>query len=189
MMHPESTRLSRRRLLAMAGVSAGGALLAQTPLFADGGGAGPAAVSAITANLKNTSFGPLKQIDAGLLNVGYADAGPANGPSVILLQGWPYDIYSYVDCAVSSFFKIYNGYWLLGRPQGRSTLAVVVSRRANRPERPRYRGIQGEDWFFDYEKQGMIKGVELIPPHSHPEDQPSPGPAGRVPANWESLLH
>ncbi|HLZ66614.1 MAG TPA: alpha/beta hydrolase [Aliidongia sp.] len=47
----------------------------------------------------NTSFGPLKQINAGLLNAGYAEAGPANGPTVILLHGWPYDIYSYVDVA------------------------------------------------------------------------------------------
>src|SRR5499427_5335664 len=47
----------------------------------------------------NTSFGPLKQIDAGVLNVGYAEAGPANGPVVILLHGWPYDIHSYVDVA------------------------------------------------------------------------------------------
>ena len=39
----------------------------------------------------NSSFGPLKQIDAGLLNVGYAEAGPATGPVVILLHGWPYD--------------------------------------------------------------------------------------------------
>src|SRR5450432_321623 len=47
----------------------------------------------------NTSFAALKQIDAGLLNVGYAEVGPANGPAVILLHGWPYDIYSFVDVA------------------------------------------------------------------------------------------
>jgi len=47
----------------------------------------------------NTSFAPLKQIDAGVLNIGYAEAGPANGPPVILLHGWPYDIHSFVDVA------------------------------------------------------------------------------------------
>jgi pimeloyl-ACP methyl ester carboxylesterase len=47
----------------------------------------------------NTSFGSLKQIDAGVLNIGYAEAGPANGRPVILLHGWPYDIHSYVDVA------------------------------------------------------------------------------------------
>jgi pimeloyl-ACP methyl ester carboxylesterase len=47
----------------------------------------------------NASFGPLKQIDAGLLNVGYAEAGPANGSPVLLLHGWPYDIHSFVDVA------------------------------------------------------------------------------------------
>jgi pimeloyl-ACP methyl ester carboxylesterase len=47
----------------------------------------------------NTSFASLKQIDAGTLNVGYAEAGPASGPPVLLLHGWPYDIHSFVDVA------------------------------------------------------------------------------------------
>ncbi len=47
----------------------------------------------------NTAFGTLKQIAAGVLNIGYAEAGPVDGPVVILLHGWPYDIHSYVDVA------------------------------------------------------------------------------------------
>lgn len=47
----------------------------------------------------HTSFGSLKQIDAGVLNVNFAEAGPANGPVVFLLHGWPYDIHTYVDVA------------------------------------------------------------------------------------------
>lgn len=46
-----------------------------------------------------TSFASLKQVDAGVLNVGYAEDGPADGPVVLLLHGWPYDIHSYVDVA------------------------------------------------------------------------------------------
>ncbi|NEA39855.1 alpha/beta hydrolase [Streptomyces sp. SID11385] len=47
----------------------------------------------------HTSFPALKQVKAGLLNVGYAELGPARGPVVICLHGWPYDIHSYVDVA------------------------------------------------------------------------------------------
>jgi pimeloyl-ACP methyl ester carboxylesterase len=47
----------------------------------------------------HTSFASLKQIDAGPLNIGYAEAGPANGRAVMLLHGWPYDIHTYVDVA------------------------------------------------------------------------------------------
>ena len=56
-------------------------------------GKGPA------TNATQTSFDPLKQIDAGVLNVGYAEVGPANGAPVILLHGWPYDIHTYADVA------------------------------------------------------------------------------------------
>ncbi len=52
-----------------------------------------------TAAAPAVSFGPLRQIDAGLLNVGYVDAGPADGPAVLLLHGWPYDIHSYAEVA------------------------------------------------------------------------------------------
>ena len=45
------------------------------------------------------SLGSLKQVDAGLLNVGYAEVGPSSGPPVILLHGWPYDIHTYEDVA------------------------------------------------------------------------------------------
>src|SRR5207248_4104002 len=50
-------------------------------------------------NGTNTSFGQLQQIDAGVLNVGYAEAGPTDGSAVMLLHGWPYDIHSYADVA------------------------------------------------------------------------------------------
>jgi pimeloyl-ACP methyl ester carboxylesterase len=58
----------------------------------------PAAVPTIQPGT-HTSFGALQQIEAGALQVGYAEAGPADGPAVLLRHGWPYDIYSYVDVA------------------------------------------------------------------------------------------
>jgi pimeloyl-ACP methyl ester carboxylesterase len=94
----KSKGISRRSLLAMAGVSAGATLFAPRALLAHEDGVLPMMAST-GASAKNTSFGPIKQIDAGLLNVGYAEAGPAGGPAVILLQGWPYDICSYVEVA------------------------------------------------------------------------------------------
>ncbi|MVV52260.1 alpha/beta hydrolase [Pseudomonas sp. PB120] len=52
-----------------------------------------------TSTTAQHSFGPLKHVDAGLLNVAYAEVGPADGPVVILLHGWPYDIHSYTEVA------------------------------------------------------------------------------------------
>jgi hypothetical protein len=47
----------------------------------------------------------------------------------------------------------------------------------------------GEDWFWDFAKEKGVVGQPLAPPTSRPEDQPVPGPAGRVPADWRSLIH
>ena len=46
----------------------------------------------------------------------------------------------------------------------------------------------GEEWFYDYTQDSTVKGLALAPPRWHPEDQPVPGPEGRVPPNWQSLL-
>lgn len=57
-------------------------------------------LTATASGLPNGNpFGEIKQINAGVLNIGYAEVGPANGPVVILLHGWPYDIYSYAEVA------------------------------------------------------------------------------------------
>jgi pimeloyl-ACP methyl ester carboxylesterase len=93
-----SNEISRRRLLAIGGLSTGAAMLGPSLAFANPEANGSAVAPQAQAP-GNTSFAPLKQIDAGLLNVGYAEDGPADGPPVVLLQGWPYDIYSYVDVA------------------------------------------------------------------------------------------
>lgn len=47
----------------------------------------------------------------------------------------------------------------------------------------------GEDWFYDFRSSETIDGPQLAPPSSRPEDQPVPGPAGRVPADWRSQIH
>ncbi len=95
----EEINRPRRRFVGAAAVTAAAARFGMIgPADAQPSKANPADVPTIKPGT-NTSFGSLKQIDAGVLNVGYAEAGPANGPAVILLHGWPYDIYSYVDVA------------------------------------------------------------------------------------------
>jgi hypothetical protein len=47
----------------------------------------------------------------------------------------------------------------------------------------------GEDWFWDFTSETAFEGPELAPPQHHPMQQPTPGPAGRVPENWESTLN
>ena len=88
--------LDRRRFLGAAGSLAAAQLLLAGSARAQSGSAKPAAAVKPGAN---TSFPVLRQINAGVLNVGYAEAGPADGPPVILLHGWPYDIHAFVDVA------------------------------------------------------------------------------------------
>ncbi|MBP0580407.1 alpha/beta fold hydrolase [Labrys sp. LIt4] len=86
---------SRRGLL---GTMAFGAVLAQ--LGAIGAASAQTnATPAASGRGAHTSFTSLKQIKAGVLDVGYAEAGPADGAPMLLLHGWPYDIHSYVDVA------------------------------------------------------------------------------------------
>src|SRR6266478_8873328 len=95
----EQINLHRRRFFGTAAISIAAAqLILGDSAHAQPGKAKPAELPNIKPGT-NTSFGPLKQVDAGLLNVGYAETGPANGPAVILLHGWPYDIHSFVDVA------------------------------------------------------------------------------------------
>lgn len=94
----KETKYSRRRFLSAAAVSLGTARLSMPGLmnlsFTDDNNA-----KMIMNDNRERSLGPIKQIDAGLLNVGYAESGSPDGTAVILLHGWPYDIYSYVDVA------------------------------------------------------------------------------------------
>lgn len=96
---PEKTNYDRRRFLGTAAIAFAAAQFGPFGLSsARAGDRKAAGVSPIEPGTHN-SFGALKQIDAGLLNVGYAEDGPPAGPAVLLLHGWPYDIHSYVDVA------------------------------------------------------------------------------------------
>ena len=93
----EEINHDRRRFLRTAAMTIAAAQVGRTgSAAAQSSRANPASVPTIKPGT-NKSFGSLKQIDAGALNVGYAEAGPTAGPAVILLHGWPYDIHTYVD--------------------------------------------------------------------------------------------
>jgi len=47
----------------------------------------------------------------------------------------------------------------------------------------------GEEWFWDYVAEDYVNGPQLAPPQARPESWPSPGPEGRVPADWRQLIH
>jgi pimeloyl-ACP methyl ester carboxylesterase len=94
----EGTDYNRRRFLGVAAFGVAGVeLLALASTKASSTETIP--TGAGNKSVVNTSFDRIKQIDAGVLSIGYAEAGPANGPAVLLLHGWPYDIYSFVDVA------------------------------------------------------------------------------------------
>ena len=99
----------RRRFLGTAAMTLAAAPFALSGgVFAQAGSPKSAGAAAVKPGA-HTSFAALKQVDAGVLNIGYAEAGPANGPAVILLHGWPYDIHSFVDVApvlVSAGFRV-----------------------------------------------------------------------------------
>jgi pimeloyl-ACP methyl ester carboxylesterase len=95
----EEINHDRRRFLATALMTIGSAELGMIGSSAAQSSKVKAATVPASKPGTNRSFGPLKQIDAGLLNVGYAEIGPSGGTPVILLHGWPYDIHSYVDVA------------------------------------------------------------------------------------------
>jgi pimeloyl-ACP methyl ester carboxylesterase len=90
----EPVNQERRHLLGVAAIAA-----ATSQLGLAGRALGATASLPAIRPGTNTSFPTLKQVEAGLLNVGYVDIGPTDGPAVLLLHGWPYDIHSYVDVA------------------------------------------------------------------------------------------
>jgi pimeloyl-ACP methyl ester carboxylesterase len=93
----------------------------------------------------STEFGVVEQIDAGVLSVGYVEDGPADGPAAVLLHGWPYDIFSYVDVVpllTAAGYRVIVPYlrgfgstrFLSGKPRRRS--GASTTRRSSAARRP-----------------------------------------------------
>ena len=96
-----------------------------------------------------------------------------------------------VECLAS------NGWWLHLRRCAKcghigccdDSISKHASAHARSSEHPVIRSFEpGEDWFWDYRTNEYLEGPRLAPPENHPIEQPVPGPAGRVPSNWQALL-
>ena len=90
-----------------------------------------------SAAVPSSSFGPLRQIDAGLLNVGYVDIGPAEGQVVVLLHGWPYDIHSHIDVSpglAEAGYRVIVPFCAVSGPRGSCQMrpSATASRRCRR---------------------------------------------------------
>ena len=94
---PDKANAGRRRFLGQAAVSvsAMGLGLGANAQAARGRDTAAGAIATPIA----APFGPVRQVDAGDLSIGYVELGPASGPPVLLLHGWPYDIHSYAEVA------------------------------------------------------------------------------------------
>ena len=95
----EDVNLSRRRLFCETARTVAAVSVGMLPVSTALSCATQRAVQPMPGPPSSSTFGPLKQIEAGLLSVGYAEVGPVDGPVVLLLHGWPYDIHSFVDVA------------------------------------------------------------------------------------------
>ena len=95
----DETSFDRRRFLGGAAVTLASAELGLAGTAAAQSGTKERSSTTGSASPAPKSLGPIKQVDAGALNVGYVEAGPAAGPAVVLLHGWPYDIQSFAEVA------------------------------------------------------------------------------------------
>jgi pimeloyl-ACP methyl ester carboxylesterase len=96
---PATGQFTRRGFLGAAAMTVAAAEFATIGFANAQSGTSKETGSTAVGAKSHTSFRSLKQIRAGALDVGYAEDGPADGRAVLLLHGWPYDIYSYVDVA------------------------------------------------------------------------------------------
>jgi hypothetical protein len=116
----------------------------------------------------NTSFGRLKQLNAGVLSVGYTEAGPADGPAVILLHGWPYDIHSFVDVApllASAGYHVFVPYL---RGYGTTHFLSSETVRNGQPSLRPWRSMPSPSWMLSRSKRrsSPVLTGERAPPTS-----------------------